>query len=163
MERPAKQTPKQSPSTPSETESPRDGVRAEIARQIGPLLPKQGRDTIVERISSIVIQESFSGPIAHPRHLREYEEILPGSAERIIRMAEERNHHHMSMDREALAAEVADRKLGMWLGAGLFFALIAVGGLLGYITANPYLAGIFVSAAVLSSGIGLFIRGRNNS
>lgn len=34
--------------------------------------------------------EQFSGPIAHPKHLREYEDIVPGSAERIISMAEKR-------------------------------------------------------------------------
>ena len=35
--------------------------------------------------------QSFQGSIPHPDILKEYENILPGSAERIFRMTENRN------------------------------------------------------------------------
>ncbi|MDR0808864.1 MAG: hypothetical protein LBE86_07035 [Gemmobacter sp.] len=50
-------------------------------RQVGDLVPQGSRAAIVARVTTLMVSEQFSGPIAHPRHLREYEEICPGSAD----------------------------------------------------------------------------------
>lgn len=49
-----------------------------------------------ESIRSIQVQqEHYSGPLPHPDALARYDEIVPGAAERIIRMAEkEMEHRH---------------------------------------------------------------------
>lgn len=49
-----------------------------------------------ESIRAIQVQqEHYSGPLPHPEALARYDEIVPGSAERIIRMAEkEMEHRH---------------------------------------------------------------------
>lgn len=49
----------------------------------------------------MAMEERFSGPIPHPRILKGYEEILPGSADRILTMAENQSKH-----RQAIEAEV---------------------------------------------------------
>lgn len=96
----------------------------------------------------------------HPRHLREYDEVLPGAAERILSMAERNLQHNISMDQSMVNAEVADRKLGMWLGAGLFGLLIvgAFGTL--FVTSNPVVPGLFLGTAAIG-GVVAFIKGRN--
>lgn len=135
-------------------------LEAEVDRLIGNQLPQKARSEIVSRLTAVVYSEQFSGPIAHPRHLREYEQIAPGAADRIISMAEKRNDHHINMDKNILDAEARDQKLGMILGAGLFALLIFSALAIGLLTRDPIMAGIFLAAGAIG-GVGLFIRGRN--
>lgn len=142
---------------------PRDSieaVEAEVDKKIGSLLPQKARREIVSQLTAMVVSESFAGPIAHPRHLREYEAISPGAADRIIQMAEKRSDHQMNMERSVLDAEEKDQRLGMLLGAGLFALLILAALWVALVTGNPVLSGVFLTAAALG-GLGLFIKGRN--
>jgi uncharacterized membrane protein len=135
-------------------------LELEIDRQVGSLIPQKARGEVVKRLTSIMVSETFSGPIAHPRHLREYESILPSSADRIISMAEVRNHHHIEMDQKLSNAEIADRKLGMMIGGGLFAFLIIAALSTALFTENAALTSIFMGTAIIG-GIGLFVKGRN--
>jgi uncharacterized membrane protein len=54
---------------------------AEFLGELPPDLPK-------EMVVSLVQSMSFSGPIPPPALLKEYEEALPGCAERLVQMAE---------------------------------------------------------------------------
>lgn len=46
--------------------------------------------------------ETFEGPLPHPDILARYENILPGIADRIVRMAEaEQNARHSAIDQDA--------------------------------------------------------------
>lgn len=108
----------------------------------------------------MMVSENFRGPIAHPRHLRAYEEIEPGAANRIITMAEKAQDTNIDLDTRALDAEIADQKRGMWMGfsALIIFVLAAtLFGLLG----NVVMAGLFLSAAAFGA-IGVFVNGRLN-
>lgn len=51
-------------------------------------------------MTSLLVSEYFSDPIPHPKHIAGYEEILPGSADRIISMAEDSQKHRMEMDKK---------------------------------------------------------------
>ncbi len=135
-------------------------LEVEIDRQVGDLVPQKARGEVVRRLTSIMFSEMFSGPIAHPRHLREYEDILPGSADRIVSMAEDRNNHHIAMDQKMSDAEIADRKLGMIIGGSLFAFLVGAALVVALVSKSATLAGIFMGAAVIG-GIGLFVKGRN--
>lgn len=112
-------------------------------------------------MTSLIVSEQFSGPIAHPKHLKAYEEISPGAAERIISMAETSQQHHIAMDKAVFTAEVNDRKLGMWLGAGAFFFLVACALVTALVVESEVVPGLFLGAAAVG-GVGLFIKGRQN-
>lgn len=139
---------------------PTEALGAEVERQIGDLVPQKARKEIVSRMTTLVLSETFSGPIAHPRHLREYEAICPGAADRIISMAEKRNEHHISMQHNVLDAETRDRARGMYFGAALFAALVLSALWVALVKGDPILTGIFLGAAALGA-IPLFIKGRN--
>jgi uncharacterized membrane protein len=109
-------------------------------------------------MEQIMVRESFSGPIAHPRHLREYESIEPGAANRIIAMAEKQQDHVLALESTAINAEIADRKLGMWLGFSALVLLLSFSALFGYLD-RPIIAGLFLTAAAIGS-VTAFIRGR---
>lgn len=155
------ENPQKSKNLPQESgDNPGPSLEEEIDRQIGDLVPQKARGEVVRRLNTIMFSEMFSGPIAHPRHLREYEEIHPGAADRIISMAETRNDHHIAMDHKMSDAEIADRRLGMICGATLFGFLILAALICGIWTKQTGLAAVFLGTAVIG-GIGLFIKGRN--
>lgn len=52
----------------------------------------------------------YSGPIPHPAILGLYEEVLPGSAERILAMTEKQQDFRHSQEKMVLTAEVNDLK-----------------------------------------------------
>lgn len=105
-----------------------------------------------------MVSEQFSGPIAHPRHLREYELIIPGSAERIIRMAEKQQDHNMEMERTIVSAQVSDQRRGMQYGLAALIIDIAAAvgvGLWGDTVLAGMILGVGVAGVVIA-----FIRGR---
>lgn len=138
------------------------GLEGVIDNQVGDMLPQGSRREIVRRITSVVYSEQFSGPIAHPRHLREYEDILPGTADRIVSMAERQSAHLIEMNKAAFEAEKEDRKRGMLFGLGAFVLLIgcAFGSL--FVTESPIIPGLFLGAAAVG-GVALFVNGRGGS
>jgi uncharacterized membrane protein len=44
----------------------------------------------------------FSGPLPHPEDLAKYEQVLPGAADRIIRMAEQQAAHRQNLERAVI-------------------------------------------------------------
>ena len=56
---------------------------------------------------------------------RGYDEVLPGSAERILRMAEKEQDHRIGWEDEALHKTSRQGHLGLWLG--FFIAALALG------------------------------------
>ena len=125
----------------------------------------EGRDLkrVAARITSIVLSERFSGPIPHPSHLREYENTLPGAAERIFTMAEKRLDHNIAAEKSIINDKAAENKRGMNYGAALFALLIMCAYLSLFVTDNAVVPGIFLGIAVIG-GITKFItRGGDNA
>jgi uncharacterized membrane protein len=50
----------------------------------------------------------YAGPIPPPAMLKEYDSILPGLADRIMRMAEQEAEHRRNVEAQLLAAQIAD-------------------------------------------------------
>lgn len=137
-----------------------DPLADELAKRLKSLLPPGGQQAqIVAQVVSLVQAERFSGPIAHPRHLREYEEIVPGSANRIIEMAEGDLAHSQRLQNFVFEAEIADQREGRRLGFLALLALIASALYCG-VNGHELLAGGFIGAGALGV-VGAFIRGRN--
>lgn len=135
-------------------------IQEEIEREIGPLIPAGQRQQVVVRLSRVMMSEMFSGPIAHPRHLREYEEILPGSAERIVSMAEKAQSHNQSMETKIVNGSIRTSQHAMYLG---FVALIILigGAIYAGMNGNNILAGLLLAGAAFS-GAATLIRGWAN-
>lgn len=109
----------------------------------------------------IVRQEvamSFSGPLPPPEILKKYDEILPGAAERIIKMAEKQAEHRQSLEQQVIKSDVKNSKLGILCGF-----LIGIGGISGGVIVaifgkQPLFGGIlsFGSLAILAT---VFVHG----
>ena len=75
-----------------------------------------------------IISAQYSGPLLLPSRFREYNNVLPGSAERILKMAENEQNGRREWDKAALDGALKENARGQYLGAGLsvIFAVVAV-------------------------------------
>lgn len=109
----------------------------------------------VEKVIARVIESGFSGPIPPPNIISEYENIVPGSADRIIRMAEMQSEHRQHMEEIIVKAESRDSLLGVWfafgLGIGCLVACIVM------VVMVPEAAGVICGSILGVTGIGSII------
>lgn len=102
-------------------------------------------------------QSSFSGPLPPPEILKKFDEIVPGSAERIIKMAEGQFIHRTELERKVIESDIARSKWGQALGF-----IIAIVGLAGSVTISIYgsgLVGAVMGVSTLASLVGVFMYG----
>lgn len=122
------------------------GVAPEIAEVLSGL-PLEKRNVVISALK----QESFSGPLPHPRLLKEYDEIQPGFAERIVAMAEREQAHRFACDDKVVGSAVASSKRGQWMGysiAIIFGAIALTLGLLGHVAVASIIGGLDIVALV---------------
>lgn len=60
----------------------------------------QGNDG--DDATSLISYRHFSGPLPHPDILAQYEDVVPGVAERIVVMTEEQHQHRMNVETGSL-------------------------------------------------------------
>ena len=95
----------------------------ELKAKLGALPEEEQKDFL--RAVSI---QHFQGPLPPPFILKDYEEILPGSADRILNMSERQQQHRIELERARVFADIRMEQLG--LGAGFILAVIlAIGGI----------------------------------
>lgn len=119
----------------------------------------------VKQVTAEVIKSEFSGPIPPPSIIKGYEEILPGSADRIIAMAEKQSLHRQDMERKMIYSESRDSLLGILfafsLGIGCIIAAIVM------VVTVPENSGAIAGSILGVTGIGsiiaTFIRGTRSS
>lgn len=98
----------------------------EIREQLQELLrslPEDRRTTLVRVISSV---SHYSGPTPPPDILAKYEQILPGSADRSFRMAEDNADHRRTWENSILRINEQGQKRRDWMTFAL--AVIALSG-----------------------------------
>lgn len=138
-----------------------NSIEVELSRQLDPILknlPNVQREQILGRIVGVVQSEQYSGPIPHPRHLREYNEIIPGGAERILAMTEKQQEHNMAVQNKIVDCEIRDRHVGMACGFIAFAGLIVLAYYAG-MADKTVLAGLLLGTAAIG-GVVAFIKGR---
>lgn len=90
-------------------------------------LPHDKRAVIQSAIFAME-QRSFSGPLPAPEDFAEYERILPGATDRIMKMAEKQVDHRIESEKAIINNKFGQSKLGQLLGAVLvaLFGIIAL-------------------------------------
>jgi len=89
--------------------------------------------------------ELYAGPLPHPDTLKKFEEILPGSADRILKQAENQTRHRIEMESKVINADIRKSYIGLIFG--FLIGILGIGG-------GIYLAtlGFDIFGPVLSSG-----------
>ena len=107
-------------------------------------------------IRNIIHQELWvarSGPLPHPEEMKQYENILPGSADRLITMVEEQAQHRRQLEASLIKSNTKLEVRGQFFG--FLIAMTAlIGG--GYIMASGqsvWGAAVAISAIAGLSGV----------
>jgi uncharacterized membrane protein len=104
-------------------------------------LPEDKRDVIMSAMYAIE-QKSYSGPLPAPEDFAEYEKILPGSTDRILKMAEKQVDHRISSDNKIIDNTYRQSGRGQILGAILvvmFGVISLILGLTGHDSLAKYI------------------------
>lgn len=102
-------------------------------------------------------QSSYSGPLPPPDVLKRFDEVVPGSAERIIKMAEEQSTHRKDLERKVIDSDIARSKWGQILGFLISVAGLVVSGLVA-VYGNA-IAGSIIGVSTLGTLVGVFMYG----
>lgn len=130
-------------------------VTEEELRKVLESIPEEKRNAIVSGIFAMVESRQFSGPLPAPEDIAKYEKTLPGSAERILSMAEKQQEHRMESERKIIDYKTGVGKRGQWLGFILVILCIAASVALGFL-GHDWLAGCIGVTTVLGVA-GVFV------
>lgn len=121
---------------------------AQVKREIVQNAPSAIPPGVLAQITGQITTTSYSGPVPPPTLLKEYNEIVPGGAERILSMAERQSAHRIDLESTVIKGESRRSWCGLWLGFVVSLAIIGA-GLWVALTASPT-AGAQSSLARLS-------------
>lgn len=151
---------------------PADGVarRDSQATKKPPLAPGQQPVTVTE-VTEMIAHSWWSGPLPKPEDLAKYEQVSRGSAERIIRMAEEQGLHvralevEQSSHRRSIEFRIVDgierrSNIGQWLAASIALTAIAAGGYIAGPAGSPAAGGTVVAAVFAGGALVWFLGGK---
>lgn len=92
---------------------------------------------------------AWSGALPPPGALREFDELIPNGAERIMQLTEKETAHRISYEDRALTANIGESRRGQWLGAGISLVALFCG--IGAVAlGSPYVAVAFLGVPVFS-------------
>lgn len=105
--------------------------------------------------------EHFSGPIPHPSIIAGYEQILPGSADRILKMAETQIQHRHSIEDKMSSADSRDSLLGIIAAWTICIACLIGGGFLACKAPNVVgnVCGVLMASGGIAGVISAFLKG----
>lgn len=133
-------------STQIEFENPHGG---------GKLPPAEVVDCIPESVrAEAVASAAFPGPLPPPTMYRGYNEVLPGSAERILRLAEKEQDRRVGRENDALHRESQQEHLGLWLGFLTAALALVTSGFLA-MNGHDLVAGVVGCAGLAGAAAGL--------
>ena len=106
----------------------------------------------------VEIQERhISGPLPTPALLKEFDDVVPGCAERIIRMAEEQAKHRQLLEKTVIIGDSKRANQGLWVGGTIAFLFLAGAVFLIY-NGHDWAGGVLASVDLVSI-VGVFIYG----
>ena len=129
--------------------------RSELAQTLAQVLSVELREIFI----------AFSGPLPPPGMLKQYEESLPGLAERIVARAEKEQTFRHDITRERIAGVKAQQRhvaIKTYVGqCGAFvIAMTAIGGGIWLLATGKSTEGLWSIIGALASLVAVFIGGK---
>lgn len=113
--------------------------------------------TPIEKTRHLVSVEHYEGLLPHPKLMREWDDLIPGSAKSIFTRFENQSDHRIEIEKSVVRAQ--NFKLYVGPIFALIISLVAIGaGLWIALVVQPY-AGSFLSLAGLATLIAPFLVG----
>lgn len=122
-------------------------------------VPENKREEVKEALM-VMRSEMYSGPIPPPEALARYEEIQPGAADRILKMAEKQQDHRMALETKAIGGQVDQSKRGQIFGFIAIFLCIGAAIFFAVVCNMTKFAATFLTVTMVIL-VGLFLTGKN--
>jgi uncharacterized membrane protein len=100
----------------------------------------------------------YSGALPPPNILREYDQIVPGAAERLLRQAESQTRHRQELESTVTTDTAKRSRIGVYAGVVVVVGLEIVAGL-AVVFHEPWLAA-FLGVSGPATLAGVFVYGR---
>jgi len=142
-----------SPSKTSISDEP-STPKQEIIQRLEPYVQPGRADEAAMVVQSMLVQQSHSGPLPSSREFRGYNTVLPGAADRILRMAEREQEHRQSLETKVVHDDLRLKGRGQvysLAALALMLAVVVVFGLLGH----P-VEGAAIGTAIIVAVIAIF-------
>ena len=104
-------------------------------REIAESQPTQRLTDVAPPQQIEVMAAAWQGPLPPPHELRQYNEIVPGAADRIIEMAEKQSDHRIQMEKTVIGGDSKRSYIGIF--AAFILSAMAIGGGI-YLIANDH-------------------------
>lgn len=137
---------------PGEAQKDAPAVPAVLSPQLA-----ERKEEIEKQLLVMQSSMSFSGPIPPPEILEKYEQILPGSAGRLITMAENQSRHRQHLEKTVVEGEVKRAWWGLWTGYTL--GLAGIGGSVALGLYGQQVAASVLCGTTLVSLVSVFVIG----
>lgn len=114
-----------------------------------------------DEVMSLVFEkkEVFQGPLPHPNTLREYEDVSPGAAKKIINMAVDQQNHRIRTEDKVVTAEIESGKRGQWMGFSIVVIFLVISAIL--LVMGKSSEGFIALGGTGATVIGLFVYGKH--
>jgi len=103
------------------------------------------------------VTQTYSGPLPPPQILKEYDEIAPGTAARIIAQAEMQTAHRIEIEKKSINSEIRRSNWGLVAGFVVAMTCIIGGCLLVYEGHDA--AGTTIATGSVAALVGVFLYG----
>lgn len=128
-------------------------------------LPPESRQEllrILPRIISVTVSRSrrFSGPLPPSEMLKEYDQLIPNGAERIMSMAEQQSTHRQQLESTTVASQNKQSERGQ-LFAFILAILFMVTGTVAFLTEHNTVAGTIFGTTIVGL-VTVFIFGKTS-
>ncbi|MDT3694474.1 MAG: DUF2335 domain-containing protein [Mucispirillum sp.] len=111
--------------------------------------------------NALVVAQEYRGILPLPEHLKQYNEIVPGAAERILQMAENQSKSRIQNEELLVKDAINYKKRGQYFA---FILMILTFILIGFcVYFDKVWLGLFLSMSTLIAGITAFIYNNKNN
>ncbi|MFW6275566.1 MAG: DUF2335 domain-containing protein, partial [bacterium] len=125
----------------------------------------QNKEQVVSEILAMVTQtveiehqEHHSGPLPHPRTLKEYNSIIENGAERIVTVFEKQSDHRMQLEKKVITSQTTQSLLGQIFGFVIAIVFLIAGI---YLVVNGHeAAGITIFGLDIVGLVTVFVIGK---
>lgn len=98
-----------------------------------------------------VTTQQWQGPLPPPAALAQFDQIVPGGAERIFKMVEQEQAHRIDHEKTELVASIRDFRAGQIMGFVLGMACLAGAVYTAVIGAHPTVSVALVSLPIMAA------------
>ncbi|MBW9248630.1 MAG: DUF2335 domain-containing protein [Acidithiobacillus ferriphilus] len=107
-----------------------------------------------------IITASWTGPLPPPQALQQFDNIIPGGAERILAMAEQQQSARIAYEQTVLNASVKEASRGQWLGSLISLSSVLGAIALAIIGITSKAHAVFYGVSVALLGVPLMALGK---